>query len=205
MLLARRTWLATFLAASAAPLLPGTRPVAAQSGQVHEHAMGDPAAPVTMVEYSSLTCPHCAAFHRDTLPALKQRYIDTGKVKLIVRDFPLDQLALKAAVVAHCAGDERYFTFLEALFASQGRWARASDPVAALQQLAVAGGLPRERVQACLADRGMEDAVLQMRLAGQNQFDIGSTPTFIINGTAYPGGRTVEEFATIIDPLLPKS
>ena len=203
--LARRTGLATLMAAVASPPLLAPGPAAAQAAPVREHVLGAPAAPVTMIEYASLTCPHCAAFHNDILPALKERYIDTGKVKLVMRDFPLDQLAAKAAVVAHCAGDERYFTFLDALFANQQRWARAGDPVAALQQLAMAGGLPRERVQACLSDRAMEDAVLQMRLEGQNQFKVGSTPTFIINGTAYPGSRKVEEFATIIDPLLPKS
>jgi protein-disulfide isomerase len=181
------------------------RPGGAGAAEVKEHVLGDPAAPVTIIEYASLTCPHCAEFHTSTLPGLKARYIDTGKVKLVMRDFPLDQVALKAAVVAHCAGDARYFTFLNALFANMERWAQTADPVAALEQFAVAGGLPRDQVRACLNDPAMENAVLQMRLDGQNRFDIGSTPTFIINGRAYAGSRTVDEFAAIIDPLLPKS
>lgn len=181
----------------------GARAVRAQT--TGEQAIGAASAPVTMIEYSSLTCPHCAAFHSETLPSLKQRYIDTGKLRLVTRDFPLDQVALKAAMIAHCAGDGRYTTFIDAMFASQDRWARASDPVAALEQLALAGGLPRDKVRACLADKALEDRVLQARLDGQRQFDIRSTPTFVINGKAYPGNRTVDEFAAIIDPLLPRS
>ncbi|MFO1038379.1 MAG: DsbA family protein [Geminicoccaceae bacterium] len=166
------------------------------AAEVHEHVLGDPAAPITMIEYSSLTCPHCGAFHTETLPTLKKEWIDTGKVKLVVRDFPLDQNALKAAVLAHCAGD-RFFQFFDVFFAQQRTWARSSDPVAALKQLARLGGLSEEQADACLADQAMADAVLQIRLDGQKEFNIESTPTFIINGKAYPGNRTPEEFAEI--------
>jgi protein-disulfide isomerase len=211
--LPRRAWLATHLSAAGSALrMAGVPGLARAQGSsdaatptVHEHVVGDPAAPVTMIEYSSLTCPHCADFHKEILPELKERYIDTGKVKLVLRDFPLDQVALRAAVIAHCAGDERYYTFINALFANQLRWAQASDPAAALDQLVLAGGLSRERLQACFADRTMENAVLQSRLTAQNEFNVQSTPTFIINGKAYPGTRSVDDFAAIIDPLLPKS
>lgn len=175
---------------------------ATQAAEIVEGVVGDPAAPVTMIEYSSLTCPHCAAFHEQTLPGLKERYLDTGKVRLVIRDFPLDQNALRAAVIAHCAGPERYPAFVDVFFAQQESWATAEDPVRALKQLAKLGGLGEAEIDACLADRGMEEAILQMRLAGQQQFDIRSTPTFIIDGKAYPGNRTVDEFAAIIDPLL---
>jgi protein-disulfide isomerase len=187
------------VAVSALPI----KPLRAQTAG--EQVMGDPAAPVTMIEYSSLTCPHCAAFHVETLPELKSRYIDTGKVKLVMRDFPLDGVALKAALLAHCAGPERYFTFLNALFANQERWARARDPLAALEQLALAGGLGKERLAACWADREMEDGVLAMRLSGEQEFQIRSTPSFIIGGEVYPGNRSPEDFAAIIEPLLPES
>jgi protein-disulfide isomerase len=172
------------------------------AAEVTEHVLGDPAAPVTIIEYASLTCPHCAAFHRDELPAIKAKYIDTGKVKLAYRDFPLDQLALQAAVLAHCAGDARYFKFLNAMFASQGTWARAGDPIAALKQLAKLGGLPEAEADACLADRAMQDGVLQARLDGEQKFNVSSTPTLIIDGKIYNGGRGIDEIAKVLDPLI---
>jgi protein-disulfide isomerase len=201
MILSRRSLM---VGAASVPLAIPARVGRADTPAVTEHVLGDPAAPVTMIEYSSLTCPHCASFHTDTLPGLEERFIEPGKLKLVMRDFPLDQLALQAAVLAHCAGDERYFTFLNAMFANQQRWGRADDPLAALTQLAMAGGLSRDRIEACLADQEMEEAVLAMRLAGEREFEIRSTPTFIINGTSYPGNRTVDEFAQIIEPLLPE-
>jgi protein-disulfide isomerase len=172
-------------------------------GEVSEKVLGDPEAPVTIIEYSSLTCPHCAAFHADTLPAIKERFIDTGQAKIVYRDFPLDQNALNAAVIAHCAGPDRYFVFLEALFGSQERWARSSDPTESLIQLAGLGGLPREQAEACLADDAMLDAVLQTRLDGQEEYDISSTPSFVINGELVSGNRSVDEFATVIESALP--
>ena len=170
---------------------------------VGERVLGDPAAPVTIIEFSSLTCPHCAAFHTDTLPALKERFIDTGKAKIVYRDFPLDQSALSAAVIAHCAGPDRYFAFLDALFASQARWARSDDPTESLIQLAGLGGLPRDKAEACLADQAMADAVLQSRLDGQEEFEISSTPSFIVNGEMVPGNRSIDDFATVIEAATP--
>ncbi len=173
-----------------------------QAAEVKERVLGDPAAPVTIIEYASLTCPHCAAFHRDDLPAIKAKYIDTGKAKLIFRDFPLDQLALQAAVLAHCAGDARYFSFLNAMFASQATWARAGDPIAALKQLAKLGGLSEAEADACLADSAMQDGVLQARLDGEQKFNVSSTPTVIINDKPYKGGRSIDEISKAIDPLV---
>lgn len=175
---------------------------AARAADLGEPAIGDPAAPVTIIEYSSLTCPHCAHFHTQTLPELKKRYIDTGKVRLVLRDFPLDQNALKAAVIAHCAGPERQPQFVEVFFAQQQNWARAADPVQALKQLAQLGGLGADKVDACLADKSLEDAILKARLDGQEKYDIKSTPSFIIDGKTYSGDQGVEKFVEIIDPLL---
>jgi protein-disulfide isomerase len=167
-----------------------------------EHILGDPAAPVTIIEYASLTCPHCAAFHKETLPGLKERYIDTGKVKLNFQDFPLDENAVRAAMLTHCAGPERYYRFLDVFFAQQASWANARDPVAAIKQLAKLGGMSEEAINACLSDRSVEDTVLQARLEGQEKHGVRSTPSFIIDGKLYAGNRTVDEFAEIIDPLL---
>ncbi|MFO1071589.1 MAG: DsbA family protein [Geminicoccaceae bacterium] len=197
--LARRLALAGLLAA----LVPlAAAPLAAQTAPVTEGSLGDPAAPVTIIEYSSLTCPHCAAFQKETLPGLKTRYIDTGKVHFVMRDFPLDQIALRAAVIAHCAGPERYPAFVDVFFQQQASWIRAADPVQALKQLARLGGLGTEQADACLADKAMEDAVLKSRLEAQQKFDVKSTPTFIVNGKSYSGEKSVEDFAAIIDPLL---
>lgn len=167
-------------------------------------AIGDPAAPVTIIEYSSLTCPHCAAFHAKILPELKQRYIDTGKVRLVLRDFPLDATALKAAIVAHCAGPERQPQFVEVFFAQQQNWARAADPVQALKQLAKLGGLGEAQIDACLTDKELENAILQARLDGEQKYEINSTPSFIIDGKTVAGEQSVDAFAAMIDPLLPK-
>lgn len=174
----------------------------AEAATVAERALGDPAAKVTMVEWFSMTCPHCAAFHLKTLPELKQRYIDTGKLRLVVRDFPTDGVALKAHVLAHCAGPERYFQFVDAFLASQERWAVARDPIGGLKQIAKLGGLSDQQIDACLADQAMENAVLQVRLDAQQKHDIRSTPSFLLNGKVHSGNRSPEEFAKLLDPLL---
>jgi len=172
------------------------------AAELSEQAIGDPNAPVTIIEYASLTCPHCATFHEDVLPALKERYIAPGKVRLIYRDFPLDERALAAAKVAHCAGPERYFGFIDVLFQTQSSWARAEDHIAALKQLGKLGGLSEQQIDACLADEELTDNILQRRLDAQNQSDITSTPSFVIDGETITGVQDVEDLAELIDPLL---
>jgi protein-disulfide isomerase len=183
-------------------LASAAEPRAQSTAAPEEGVLGSPDAPVTITEFSSLTCPHCAAFHKDTLPGLKERYIDTGKVKLVLRDFPLDETALRASMIAHCAGPDRYAQFVDVFFQQQATWARASDPIGALKQLARLGGLAPDKVDACLADQALENKVLQARLEAQQTYDISSTPTFVIDGKTYAGDRSVDEFAEIIDPLL---
>ena len=167
-----------------------------------EHALGDPNAPVTIIEYASLTCPHCAHFHNDVLPDLKERYIETGKVRLVFRDFPLDERALMAAALAHCAGPDRYFGFLDVLFQTQSGWARADDYLGALKKLGKLGGMSDEQMDACLADQELTDGILQTRLDGQNEHQVSSTPTLVINGEVYPGAREIDELSALIDPLV---
>ena len=178
------------------------RPRAGAAAELTEHAIGSPSAPVTIVEYASLTCHHCATFQAETLPEFKKRYIDTGKVRLVFRDFPLEPNALKAAKVAHCAGPERHAAFVDVFLRQHDNWAQAKDTTAALKQLTRLGGMSEQEVDACLADKALEDRILQGRLDAQQKYNIKSTPTFIINDQAYPGNRSVEEFAKIIDPLL---
>ncbi len=170
-----------------------------------EQALGNPNAPVTIIEYASLTCPHCAHFQKEVLPKLKERYIAPGKVRLVYRDFPLDQKALAASILAHCAGPDRYFGFVDVLFQTQESWATANDYVAALKQIGKLGGLTEAQMDACFADQRLTDQILQSRLDAQNQYNVGSTPTFVIDGKTYAGARDIDEFASLIDPLLPKS
>ena len=133
-----------------APWLPGIPAARAENGDVHEQdrILGDAGAPVTIIEYSSLTCPHCASFHTGTLPKIKSDWIDTGKARLVYRHFPLDGVALRAAAVANCLEGPRHFTFLDALFKNQQRWSRAEDPIAALGNIypAASRALPEQAV-----------------------------------------------------------
>jgi protein-disulfide isomerase len=195
--LGRRAALA--IAGSAAVAL-GARQAAAAG--VAERAIGEPQAKLTVVEWFSMTCPHCAAFHLETLPEIKRRYLDTGKVRLVVRDFPTDAVALRAAVLAHCAGPDRYFAFVDALLASQARWAGAKDPAAALRQMAKLGGLTDAQIDACLADTSLENAVLQARLEAQQKHDVRSTPSFLIDGKVHAGNRSPDDFGKLLDPHL---
>jgi protein-disulfide isomerase len=167
-----------------------------------EQILGDPDAPVTLIEYASLTCPHCAQFHTEVLPELKERYIATGKVQLIYRDFPLDERALMAAALAHCSGPDRYFGFLDVLFETQGSWAGAEDYLGALKKLGKLGGMSDEQIDQCLADQELIDGILQTRLDGQNEHQVSSTPTLVVNGDVLAGSRTIEALSEVIDPLL---
>ena len=128
----------------------GTARAAHLEAMTAERVLGKAGAPVTIIEYASLTCPHCAAFHKDVLPQLKAKYVDTGKVKIVYRDFPLDGRATLAAMVARCAPPERYFGFLDALFRSQTQWGRAEDPKKALAQIAKVGGMGDAESDACM-------------------------------------------------------
>ena len=172
------------------------------AAEIGETAIGDPNAPVTMIEYSSLSCPHCANFHNNTYPELKKRYIDTGKVRMIFRDFPLNQPAVQATVVAHCGGSERYVGFIDVMFKTQATWAQSHDTVSELKKLARLGGLSEEQVDACLNDQDLIDGILQGRLAWQQEHNVQSTPTFVINDEVYPGNRSIDAFAAIIEPLI---
>jgi protein-disulfide isomerase len=167
-----------------------------------DHAIGQPNAPITVIEYASLTCPHCAHFANDVLPAIKKEFIVTGKVRLIYRDFPLDRLALDASMIARCSGPLRYFSVIESLFAAQESWAGAKDPIAALTTIAESHGMSAKDVQACLADKSVGDAVLKQRLDGDKAFHIKGTPTIIIGGDEYGGALSIESFRAIVAQKL---
>ncbi len=167
-----------------------------------DFVIGKADAPVTLIEYASLTCPHCAAFHNNVLPIVKKEYIDTGKVRMVFRDFPLDQLALTGSMLARCAGPDRYYPFVDTLFQQQSIWARSNNPLAALSKLALLGGMSQPDFEACLKKKEVADAVLKQRLEGQQIFAISSTPTVIVNGKKFSGGLTIEQFRAVVDPML---
>jgi protein-disulfide isomerase len=170
-------------------------------GALPEKAYGNADAPVTIVEYASMTCSHCATFHVNTLPALKEKYIDTGKVRLIMREFPFDPRAEAGFMLARCA-DDKYFPMIEVLFKQQDAWARVQDARTALLQIARLAGFSQESFEACLTDQALLENVRAVRDRGEKQFGVDSTPTFFIDGKKYPGAMSIGEFSAIIDPLL---
>lgn len=166
--------------------------------------LGSDKAPVTIIEYASLTCPHCAKFANSTFEALKTKYIDTGKVHFIYRDFPFDQAGLRAAMMARCAGPDHFFGFLAVLFKSQESWAGAKDPLDELAKIGRLGGLSKEQFDACMNDKALMDGILNGRLEAEQKVEVKATPTFIINGVKYEGYMPIEEFDKILEPLLSK-
>jgi len=164
-----------------------------------DEIMGKPDAPITIIEYASLTCPHCADFAEKTLPQIKKDWIDTGKAKLIFRDFPTapGQLALAAAMISHCSGDsQRYFTFLDAFYHSQRNWIQASNPLEALKGIARFGGMSPDQVDKCLQDRNLLDQINARVGDAETRYNVDSTPSFIVNGKLIGSGfMTYDEFA----------
>lgn len=194
----RRNTLAALAAAAVFPKLATPSRAAGND----EMTLGEPSAPITVLEYSSLTCPHCARFHAETLPSIRKNYIDAGKVRLVYRHFPFDQPALMAAALAECAGHERFFAFLDVLFVSQSSWARAADPIASLTGIGRLGGLKAEAIAACFNDQALLDRILASRIDGAREFDISSTPTFIVNGEKLVGAQPYEKFVDVFERLL---
>jgi len=160
--------------------------------QPNDHVQGDPKAPITLIEYASFTCPHCAHFSVAVLPELKKKWIDTGKVKLIYRDFPLDQVAAKAAQIAECAGNDRYFGVIDLIFRGQPQWAASQDPIAELAKPLRIAGLGENEIKACLANEAKANEVIADYRGGET-LGVNSTPSLFINGTLYKGARSVEE------------
>ncbi|HMB75299.1 MAG TPA: DsbA family protein [Kiloniellaceae bacterium] len=167
-----------------------------------DRVLGDADAPVTIVEYASLTCPHCAHFHDDVFPALKENWIDTGKARLVFRHFPLDGLALRASALSECMEGVRFFGFLGILFETQTQWATADDPLAALQGLAKQAGMDEATSEACLQDETLLTKVLEERKVGSDDYGVDSTPSFLVNGEKMQGARTYEEFDAQLKEVL---
>jgi protein-disulfide isomerase len=170
-----------------------------------DHVAGNAEAPITIIEYASLTCPHCAEFERDTLPKIKEKWIDTGKAKLVFRDFPLDGLALRAAMLARCAPPDRYYGFIGVLFHSQANWERASDPLEALSRIAKLGGMSDAQFQDCMKNEALQKAVAASRQAAETSYGVQSTPTFFINGVKFEGALPYDAFDKALTAAAPKT
>jgi protein-disulfide isomerase len=156
-------------------------------GALPENAMGKEDAPFTIVEYSSMTCPHCARFHKDVLPELKKKYIDTGKARYIVREFPLDNVAAAAFMLARCIDQAKYFDFIDLLYVNQEEWAFGGNPLPGLQKFAKQVGFTEERFNQCLADEKTLAHIEAVRNQANTQFNVRATPTFFINGKKLDG------------------
>jgi protein-disulfide isomerase len=210
-MITRREALALLGSAVASATLVQSLPALAQGvspedlavqGPLGDVALGPADAKVTIVEYASLTCSHCAAFHKDTYPVLKQRYIDTGQVRFILREFPLDPLATAGFMLARCDGEAKYYPITDLLFSQQKTWAFSDKPVDALQQMMRQAGFSQEKFESCLRDQKLYDAVNAVRNRGAEKFNVNSTPTFFINGQRHSGNLSIADIEKIIKPLL---
>jgi protein-disulfide isomerase len=169
-------------------------------GPLPEQAVGEPNAPVTIVEYTSMTCPYCATFHEKTYPELKQKYIDTGKVRFIVREFGLDELSAAGFMLARCAGEGKYFPMIETLFHRQEEW--AVQPPLPLRAIAEQAGFTQQSFEQCLSNKKLLKDLEQVRKRGAKRFGVDSTPTFFVNGVMLKGAPTMEILEEMIEPYL---
>ena len=173
----------------------------AHAGPGGDIMIGSDKAPVTIIEYASMTCPHCAHFEETTLPELKKRYIDTGKVRYVMREFPLDALAAAGFMLARCAGPDKYETVVETLFAKQPDWV-VQQPIAPLMAIAKQFGFTEESFNACLANQKVLDDIQAVRDHAVNKLAVNSTPTFFVNGKRLVGDVSIDQLAKEIDPYL---
>ena len=163
--------------------------------------LGDSSAPIKMIEFASLTCGHCAKFHKEVMPLLKRKYIDEGKIYFTYNDFPLDKFALKASIIARCSGD-KFFGFLDVFYKKQKDWTRTKDPLKSLLKMAKIGGVKDEDIKVCLGNKSIEDNLLKDRLKFSKKYEITATPTIILNGSKYEGDLTFEALELKINSLL---
>lgn len=214
-LLSRRTALAGGSALALAAVTAG-HPASAQrkrggdvavdelmkAGDVPDLAYGPADAKVTIVEYASLTCPHCATFHTKIFPEIKKKYIDTGKVRFVFRDFPFDQLAAAGAMLARCAGPGKELDMLGVLFEKQEAWA-VRNPIPKLFEIAKQAGFTQAKFDTCLKDQAMLDKISAVRNRAAEKFNVDSTPTFFINGKRLEGrSDSIATFDKALEPLL---
>ena len=193
------------LAATAAPEPERTLDMAAvlKPGSLPELAMGDPSG-VPVVEYGSLTCPHCAIFAREVFPGLKKDYIDTGKVRFIFREFSRNPLDVAAFVLARCIGDDKAYAAIELLFSTQDKWAFVDKPLEPLIAAMRPTGLTHDQAMTCLKDQSRADAVMAIGKRAADEIKMTGTPTFVIDGKVFGGELSMDQLRAILDPLVKK-
>ena len=157
---------------------------------------------VTIIEYASLTCPHCATFHKTIYNPMKEEYIDGEKVTFIFRDFPLDNFALAASAIARCGGEKRYTGLVDLFLEKQNDWRTSENPLDELKRLARLGGLGSEQIDACISDQDLGQSIVDRARIGQDVLQVRATPTVLINGEKFAGDLTLENFTARIDELL---
>lgn len=167
-----------------------------------EISMGKKDAPVVLINYSSLSCGHCAHFNTDILPKIEKKYIKPGYLRIVFRDYPGDQISLRAHQLAWCKGEMKYLDFLSLLYENQEKWLLADDPIAALKTIALQNGISTEQFEACMKNQELLDQIVAMRLDGQKKYNITATPTIVINTKIYQKALSLQELDDIMTPLL---
>ncbi|WP_337266327.1 DsbA family protein [Oryzifoliimicrobium ureilyticus] len=183
---------------------------ALKPGVLPDMALGPENAPVKIIEYMSMTCPHCAHFHNTTFEDFKKKYIDTGKVRFIIREFPFDPAAAAAFMLARCnpqnptdlSTPQQYFPMVSMLFKQQETWAAAQDKRAALLQMSKLAGFSEESFTKCLTNQKLLDEVNATRERGNSEFGVNATPTFLINGKRYAGDMSLDSLSALVDSLM---
>ena len=169
-----------------------------------DFVLGNKNAPVTIIEYASLSCSHCASFHKNTMPKLFDEYIDTGKVKLVFRDFPLNFPALMGSMLLQCVDQDIRYEYLTALFVLQSAWVKPEVEIVQkeLFKIMQVGGMKKDKFDQCLNNKDLEEKILKDLISAQKEFSINTTPSFLINGTMLPGNKSFKDFKKIIDKIL---
>jgi protein-disulfide isomerase len=197
----RRHLLAMIAASGAVTLLPASALAEPVMGDV---VLGDEAAPVTVIEYASFTCPHCANFHIDTWPQFKAEYVDTGKVRFILREVYFDRYGLWASMVARCGGPDAFYPLADQFMKKQSVWARAGEGNIGgeIQKIGRLNGLANDQLGACLTDQDYAKALIEAYQQNSGADEVTSTPTFIINGEKHPGNMPFADLAALVDAQL---
>ena len=170
----------------------------------NDFVIGDEDAPVTIIEYASMSCSHCANFHTNTLPELKTEYIDTGKVRMVFRDFPFNYPALLGSMMLRCIPNEVRYDYMNVLYQLQSKWVNRDPNITKkeLYKIMQSGGMTKDEFDSCYSNLDIENEILEAVMAAQNDFNIRSTPSFIVNGNLVEGNKNTKEFRQIIDKIL---
>jgi len=188
-----------FAAVAADAPTPPVKPVAASGPVYREFVSGNPNAKVTMIEYASLTCPHCARFNEEVMPEVRKNYIDTGKIRFVFRDFPLDNLATAAAAIARCAPGDRGKAMIDIMYKNQNVWARSPKPIEPLRGYAQLAGMSAADFDACLDNKAITGKIMEVMQTASSVYKVEATPTFFVGEEKLSGEISYKDLAKILD------